>query len=66
MNKIALITCSTSGIGEGCARSFARGVYNLILTGRNTVMLEILNKELEAVGVEVLALAFDVRNREAA
>ena len=66
MNKIALITGATSGIGEGCARRFARGGYNLILTGRNTGKLEILKKELEAEGVEVLALACDVRNREAA
>ena len=56
MNKIALITGATSGIGEGCARRFARGGYNLILTGRNTGKLEILKKELEAEGVEVLAL----------
>ena len=55
MNKIALITGATSGIGEGCARRFARGGYNLILTGRNTGKLEILKKELEAEGVEVLA-----------
>ena len=66
MNKIALITGATSGIGEGCARRFARGGYNLIITGRNTGKLEILKKELEAEGTEVLALAFDVRNREAA
>ncbi len=67
MNKIALITGATSGIGEGCARRFARGGYNLILTGRNTGKLENLKKELEAEdGVLVLALAFDVRNREAA
>ena len=64
--KIALITGATSGIGEGCARRFARGGYDLIITGRNTGKLEILKKELEAEGVQVLALAFDVRNREAA
>lgn len=50
----------------GCARRFARGGYDLIITGRNTGKLEILKKELEAEGVQVLALAFDVRNREAA
>lgn len=64
--KIALITGATSGIGEGCARRFARGGYDLIITGRNTGKLEILKKELETEGVKVLALAFDVRNREAA
>ncbi len=67
MNKIALITGATSGIGEGCARRFARGGYNLILTGRNTGKLEILKRELEEKEkVQVLALAFDVRNRDAA
>ena len=64
MDKIALITGATSGIGEGCARRFARGGYNLIITGRNTGKLEILKRELEETdGIQVLALAFDVRNR---
>ena len=66
-NKIALITGATSGIGEACARRFAQGGYDLILTGRNTGKLEILKKELEANhDITVLALAFDIRNREAA
>lgn len=57
-NKIALITGATSGIGEACARRFAQGGYNLILTGRNTGKLEIIKKELEnAYGIMVLALA---------
>ncbi len=64
--KIALITGATSGIGEGCARKFAQGGYNLIITGRNTTKLEQLKNELEQDGTQVLALAFDVRNREAA
>ena len=45
--KIALITGATSGIGEGCARRFAQGGYNLIITGRNTGKLEILKQELD-------------------
>lgn len=66
-NKIALITGATSGIGEACARRFAQGGYDLILTGRNTGKLEILKKELETNNdITVLALAFDIRNREAA
>lgn len=66
-NKIALITGATSGIGEGCAHRFAQGGYDLIMTGRNTGKLEILKKELEKkYGIDVLALAFDIRNREAA
>ena len=64
--KIALITGATSGIGEGCARRFAMGGYNLILTGRNSDKLTSLKKELEEEGVHVLTLAFDVRDREAA
>ena len=52
--KIALITGATSGIGEGCARRFARGGYDLIITGRNTGKLEILKKELEAEGYRSL------------
>ncbi|MBQ4377340.1 MAG: SDR family NAD(P)-dependent oxidoreductase [Bacteroidales bacterium] len=63
MKKIALITGATSGIGEACARKFAEGGYNLILTGRNAEKLEMLKAQLEADGTEVKTLVFDVRNR---
>lgn len=66
MKKTVMITGATSGIGEACARRFARGGYRLVLTGRNEEKLDALRKELEGVGVEVRTLVFDVRNREAA
>ena len=66
MRKIVLITGATSGIGEVCARKFAKGGYDVIITGRRAQLLANLKKELEAEGVRVLALAFDVRNRNAA
>lgn len=64
MNRIALITGATSGIGEACARKFAGSGYDLVLTGRNKEKLEAVKAELE--GVEVTTLAFDVRDRKAA
>lgn len=66
MNKTVLITGATSGIGLGCARKFAANGDRLILTGRNEEKLEQIRQQLAAQGTEVLVLAFDVRNREAA
>ena len=66
MKKIALITGATSGIGKACARKFAQGGYDVIITGRRAKLLADLKKELEVENVRVLALAFDVRNRNAA
>ncbi len=64
--KTVLITGATSGIGEACARRFARGGYRLVLTGRNEEKLKALCEELETTGAEVRSLVFDVREREAA
>jgi NADP-dependent 3-hydroxy acid dehydrogenase YdfG len=64
--KIVLVTGATSGIGEGCARRFAEGGYNVIITGRNEEKLAMLKQDLEKQGARVLSLAFDVRDRKAA
>jgi NADP-dependent 3-hydroxy acid dehydrogenase YdfG len=66
MNKIVFITGATAGIGESCAVEFAKNGYSLIISGRRmgrlAKMKEILETEFK---VKVLALAFDVRDREA-
>lgn len=64
--KIVLVTGATSGIGKGCAKRFAQGGYDVIVTGRNVEKLNQLKNDLEGEDAHVLTLAFDVRDREAA
>jgi len=65
MNKIALITGATSGIGRAVADIFAENKYNLIVTGRRSERLQELKAVLEQQhGISVLALCFDVRNND--
>jgi len=61
-----LITGATSGIGEACARKFANGGYDLVITGRNVDRLKTVEQQARQLGADVLALEFDVRDRKAA
>lgn len=65
MNKIALITGATAGIGEACAHKFAENNFNLIISGRRSDRLEKLAGELAGKhNVRVHKLKLDVRNKE--
>lgn len=66
VKKTVLITGATSGIGEACARKFAKGGYNLIITGRDAEKLASLTGVFEAEGTKVRTLVFDVRDADAA
>ncbi|MDN5203358.1 SDR family NAD(P)-dependent oxidoreductase [Fulvivirgaceae bacterium BMA10] len=63
MQKIALITGATSGIGEACARLLGTQGFKLILCGRRVERLQNLKNDLETA-TRVTILNFDVSNRE--
>lgn len=63
MNKIALITGATSGIGQATALKAAEAGYDVIITGRRGERLDELAGMIRNKGVDVLALCFDVRQQ---
>ena len=64
MEKTALVTGASSGIGTATARALARLGYDLVITGRRTDRLQKLNDELEReYGVKVHVLGFDIPDR---
>ena len=64
MQKTALVTGATSGIGRATARILAKNNYNIILCGRRAERLEELKKELSEF-TAIHTLCFDVRDKKA-
>ncbi|MBT3274912.1 MAG: SDR family oxidoreductase [Spirochaetales bacterium] len=63
MNKTAVITGATSGIGAAFARHFAREGCNLLITGRRADIINALAQELEQefdISVQVLIAEFSL------
>tara|TARA_R100001369_G_scaffold91426_1_gene132696 strand:- start:940 stop:1692 length:753 start_codon:yes stop_codon:yes gene_type:complete len=63
MNKTALITGATSGIGRAIAKNFANNGLHIILCGRRQERLDALQKELSEI-TKMHTLNFDVRDKK--
>lgn len=63
MNKTALVTGASSGIGKATAIALAHAGFNLIICGRRKEALQELKDKLQEK-VKIHSLQFDVRNKE--
>lgn len=66
MNKIALISGATAGIGEATAELLAANNFNLIISGRREERLSELKSKIEKnnPNTEVFTLCFDIREKQ--
>jgi NADP-dependent 3-hydroxy acid dehydrogenase YdfG len=65
-NKIVCITGASAGIGEACARAFARAGSRLLLCARRLERLQELAPELRELGApDIYPFALDVQDRAA-
>jgi short-subunit dehydrogenase len=64
LNRYALITGASSGIGKATALAFAKHGLNLILLGRSQERLEAVAQEANQTGVTVKTLALDLSEVE--
>lgn len=63
--KVAIVTGSTQGLGEGVAHLFAdRGIEGLVITGRNVERGGWVKAALEARGVKTVFVAADLASME--
>ncbi|HYG19354.1 MAG TPA: SDR family oxidoreductase [Ohtaekwangia sp.] len=65
-NQYALITGATSGIGYELAKLFAQNGYNLVIVARSDGDLQTASREFLKHGVNVVPIAKDLFNPEAA
>jgi NADP-dependent 3-hydroxy acid dehydrogenase YdfG len=66
MRPIAIITGASSGFGRATALTLARNNYDVVITGRRSEKLELVEEQIRSkTEADVLSLAFDIRDKEA-
>ncbi len=63
-NKVIIITGASSGIGEACAKEFAKQGSNVVLAARSIDKLKQVESEIQQLGVQVLSVQCDVSIKE--
>jgi len=58
--KTAIITGASKGIGKGLAHALASAGANLVLVGRNEVLLREVANQTEKLGIKVIFIKTDV------
>ncbi|HSN61959.1 MAG TPA: SDR family NAD(P)-dependent oxidoreductase, partial [Ferruginibacter sp.] len=62
--KQAIITGGSRGIGKAIALALAKEGVNIIITGRNETSLQVTQKEISELGVNVIYAIMDVSKRK--
>jgi NAD(P)-dependent dehydrogenase (short-subunit alcohol dehydrogenase family) len=62
MDKTAIVTGASSGIGSATAKLFAREGANVVITARRSEDLNRLVAEIEGAGGSAIAVAGDIRD----
>jgi NAD(P)-dependent dehydrogenase (short-subunit alcohol dehydrogenase family) len=62
--RVAIVTGTSRGLGQGFARALARAGADLVLTSRNRGSLDAFEAEISGVGRRAISLDLDVRNQE--
>lgn len=63
-DKVVIITGATSGIGEACALIFGKAGARIVITGRSQTKLDRGSKQLQEIGIEVLAVLADAASEQ--